>query len=206
MKKTQLILALAASFGASTLAYAKPPGGGPPPPPTPPSCSAATVMTQFTGYQGCVGSTSWNQPGGQFLGYLNTTYPSGATWTWLNADKSDTQGTFGAFQGNPQAPTGQLVFDTPLNGWFAVQLKSSGGTSLYVYNWTGLSVSSLDFDLIGTSVNGNGQTQALSHAELYRGLPGRIPPFNVVPEPSTYLLMASGLAVFGIVARRRRNA
>lgn len=81
---------------------------------------------------------------------------------------------------------------------------NGGGTAFYKLN---LSTSGTGVDLINFAA---GLSKSSSGATLYRteqcgsecGGGGIV---NVVPEPSTYVLMATGLLGLGIVARRRRK-
>ena len=80
---------------------------------------------------------------------------------------------------------------------FVIALASFGDYSLYLYDPStadGLAVSSIDVSTFGTT-NWTGGPYPLQYANLYA----------VVPEPETYGLMLAGLAVTGLLLRRRRQ-
>lgn len=128
---------------------------------------------------------------------------------WSSLGTTDAGSSSGPFSNLSGANSGTLTFDNPITGFFVVALKASNQFSLYLFNGGTAGLSSVAFTTIGTSVNsGNGKkskgnsitAQGLSHASLYD--------FNVptttTPEPGTLVLMITGFAVAGALARRRR--
>jgi len=105
--------------------------------------------------------------------------------------------------------TGSIFFNDLITGPAVLALKTNTAFSLFYYSvlpvnpMTGLTI--VNFSTAGVSVNRNGP-QALSHATLYRGSVNHVAPPNVVPEPSTYALMATGFVGLAGFARRRRPA
>ncbi len=129
--------------------------------------------------------------------YLNAQF--GGTFTALG---SSADGGFGPFSNNPGGTDGTLGFDGALNGTFVLALKASNRMSFYLFAGNGQT--SVKFNTLGVSLNAQDIPNGLSHAALWGGQGATIT--NVVPEPSTYLLVASGLAALGFVSRRRRHA
>jgi PEP-CTERM motif len=138
-------------------------------------------------------STVWYAPGS----------PTGAAsdkGTFTYAGKSDVFP--GPFVSNATGSSGNLDFVGTVTGPFILGLKS--GTSVSFYYFASGSYGDIDFNTMGTAVNGNGVAQGLSHAGLYLGDGATI---TSVPEPTTYALMATGLlGIFGFARRRRNNA
>lgn len=163
----------------------------------PSTCSSSNLGISSSYFVGCF---NWggNTNDAGLLAVLNGTapYSSGMPWTFSTAQKSDSPGN-GIFTGNPEMTSGTLTFDTPQSGWFGIGLKASNEVAVYVYNATA-PVTSFTFSTAGV---GNGRAD-LSHAAFYDGTGG----MSVVPEPSTYALMAAGLSGLLAVTRRRRSA
>lgn len=127
---------------------------------------------------------------------------------------------FGPFGSDPGTPTGTLVLDQVMYGSFVLGLhgpKPTGGLdtvyTLYAFdNPNHLGVTSLHFDMAGTSVK-NGGAQNLSHAALYASTylptnPPTSPPLpqtdSQVPEPSALLLALAALGALNLTRLRRR--
>ena len=171
--------------------------------PTPPASCAASSNGVFQAalfdwgagidYLDCYGPTVGNDNGNQAAA-INAKWGSYGTFTLMGSSGDAGNGPFTSTDGSP------LVFDSPISGYFALTLKQANSFSVYLLH-AAAPVSSINWDTRG--VVGNGGTldpSKLSHAVLYAG------PMSTVPEPSSYLLMGSGLAGLLGVARWRRRA
>ena len=160
------------------------------------TCNVTNVLTNLLATAtSCSGAFSGNDSNqGVLVGTELNNFVSG---NWFQAGKTERSATSLPFSGMfPETPTGTLSFAVGgLTGPFALALKSGNGFSLYYFVNTG-TIQSVSFTTAGVSGR-----RDLSHATLYR-LSGNM---NVVPEPSTYLLLATGLLGLGAVARRRRH-
>lgn len=163
---------------------------------TQPTCSAFAATATFN-YTSCIGSYAGNNLNQNLTAALN----SFGAGTLLLQGSSNEATTFGPFTSNQTGATGTLTFDSAISGPFVLVLKAGDQFSMYYFMNAG-STSSVTYSTIGTNINaGNESPNGLSHASLYRA--GSM---NVVPEPSTYALMATGLIGLGAAARRRRKA
>mgnify|MGYP000075100100 CR=1 FL=1 len=164
---------------------------------TTPACTDGNSVSTL-GATSCKGAFAGNNKN-QTAGVVAELASFGGPWSLLGS--SDDAGTFGPFTSNPAGATGTLTFDNLLTGPFVLILKASNSFSMYYFANAGAGVTSVNYTTAGTAVNAQGIPQGLSHATLYVQTGG----FNVVPEPSTYALLASGMLGLGIVARRRRR-
>jgi hypothetical protein len=156
------------------------------------ACTSNNALS-FMGASACLGAFTGNdanqQPG--VLSALSGAW--GGSWNWLG--KTDDPNN-GPFTNSPSTNIGGLLFDSPITGPFVLALKAGDFFSLYLFN--GSNTGFVNYTTGGVAVNPNNVALGLSHASMYR-------PTTVVPEPSTYALMATGLAAL-VVIRRRRHA
>ncbi len=166
---------------------------------TTPVCTAGNSLATLgaTSCRGSFDGNNKNQDAGVLAELANAAFFPG-TETLLGS--SDDAG-FGPFTGNPSGATGTLTFDALLTGPFVLILKAANNFSIYYIPNAGPGVMSVNYTTAGTAVNAQGIPQGLSHATLYRSTGVGL---NVVPEPSTYALLASGMLGLAIFARRRR--
>ena len=115
-------------------------------------------------------------------------------------------GSWWSYVGDPNftgSTNGKINFTSPVTGYFTIILKSSNQFSMYLFNGGTLGIGSINFTDLGASLNRQGDIQGLSHASLYAWNGSSPPPVTSTPEPSTIVLMASGLAGLAVLRRRR---
>lgn len=161
------------------------------------SCNNGGVMT--TGFEpdalACSGAWAGNdvQQRDDFLMQAQMDFQSFVgNVPWVLVGTSDDVGS-GPFTASSNGTSGTLTFDSAITGFFAISLMGANSFSMYLFNGGTTGISSIDYSMLGVSVNGNGMTQDLSHAAL----------ITPVPEPQTYALLAAGLGIVGWLARRR---
>lgn len=200
-------LALAALLAAGTPAV-----GALPSPLTPdtPACDHAYALGTM-GALACSGSWDGNNvnQGAGVLAVLASSFLSftGPGGSWSYAGTTDAGQTDGPFNSVPAHHSGTLILDTPIQGPFAIALKSGTNFSLYLFDGGETGRSTLPFTTFGTSLSRNLKEQSLSHASLYTYAPPVMHDMitSPVPEPGTYALMLAGLGLVGYAVRRRRG-
>lgn len=178
--------------------------------PDTPACNHAYALGTM-GALACSGSWDGNDVNQQtgVLATLTTAFASftGSTGTWSYVGTTKAGEASGPFSSVPGAITGTLILDGPIQGHFAIALKSSTNFSFYLYDGGLSGMSDIPFTTVGTSINRNMMEQRLSHASLYTytlpPMPGDIT--APVPEPGTYALMLVGLGLVGYTVRRRQG-
>jgi hypothetical protein len=117
--------------------------------------------------------------------------------TYYFGGYSEAGGSGGPFEDFSEDLTaGTLTFRNPITGPFWLALKSANQFSLYYFaNYVPDPLGSIDFVMNGVSLNQQGRAQALSHATVY----------STVPEPSTVIILATGLVAIGFFAWRRKE-
>jgi hypothetical protein len=169
------------------------------------SAQSCADMTSLPAYMQCTGALGGNIGDNNDLAaelsLLSSTFGGSYTFIGQTGDAG-----FGPFANDPSgSPSGSLNFDNPMTGLFVVGLKGANTYSFYLYNGGVAGISSVTFNMIGSSTNDHGIAQELSHAALYTANGGTVGTNAVVPEPSTYMLMGAGLAALGFAARKRRQ-
>jgi hypothetical protein len=120
----------------------------------------------------------------------------GTGWTRLGTtNTNDANGPFKMY--GDDINDGTLELKTPFTGMFILILKTAKAYSIYNLGAvTGLTT--IDFVTDGVSLNAQGKPQGLSHATAWtQG--------TTVPEPSTVILLGTGLLAVGLVGYRRRQ-
>ncbi len=192
----RIAFALAAAALLPAAAQAQPPGS--------PECSVSTnglftasLFNWGAGieYVDCYGSIRGNDNGNQ-AGAINSLWGSYGDFTLQGSSDDAGNGPFTSTAGSP------LHFDTPISGYFALTLKQANRFSVYLLH-ADAPVSFVNWDSRGVADNGGTRNpDKLSHAVLYTAPTS----MSTVPEPSSYLLIGSGLVAILGVAHRRRKA
>ncbi|KKD36182.1 PEP-CTERM sorting domain-containing protein [Limnoraphis robusta] len=131
-------------------------------------------------------------------------------YEWQLADKSDEGSSIEGITLNMTTDQGQTTGNWSITGLdnssaFVISLKASNKYSAYFFE-AGSALEGL-WNTIGTSVNGNGNAQAISHISLFVA-PNQFqdtPDSQEVPEPGTLLgLLTLGGVVFGkkVISRK----
>jgi hypothetical protein len=115
------------------------------------------------------------------------------------AAKADDNAITPPFQNLPGSSIGTLHLSPSINGVFVLSLKAGPRYSLFHFDTMGEAWTALRFTTDGVSQNPQGKPQDLSHASLFTQ------ESHVAPEPATVVLLMSGLAGVGLIARRRRQ-
>jgi len=150
------------------------------------ACSDSLLLTANDGYLSCLGPVSGNLSAGQ---NPVVSFDGMGSFTLV--------GTSDDADGGPFATLGAdtLSFDAPQYGSFVLGVKGGPDYSLYLFDGGSVGITELAFDTLGI-VKGNGKAgPGLSHLALF---------VSAVPEPTNAAMLLGGLAMLGLVIRRRR--
>ncbi|MFZ1027538.1 MAG: PEP-CTERM sorting domain-containing protein [Limnoraphis robusta] len=173
------------------------------------TCSTSDVTAGGVNATACDGSNQGNDTGNSdFLATLNGGLFG--DYEWQLADKSDEGSSIEGITLNMTTDQGQTTGNWSITGLdnssaFVISLKASNKYSAYFFE-AGSALEGL-WNTIGTSVNGNGNAQAISHISLFVA-PNQFqdtPDSQEVPEPGTLLgLLTLGGVVFGkkVISRK----
>lgn len=150
------------------------------------ACDDSPLLTGNGGYIACLGPLSGNVAAGQTS---EVSFEGFGDFVLVGTSDDVGNGPFATID------AGLMSFDTTLYGSFVIGVKGGPGYSLYLFDGGSTGISSLSFDTLGI-VKGNGRAGPdLSHLALF---------VSAVPEPTNAAMLLAGLAMIGVVARRRR--
>jgi len=154
-------------------------------------------------FTSCLGAFVGNNTGNQATRDLVVAEMISAGWGsgWID-ETQNALAAPGPFVSVPGTGSGYLQFMTPQFASFVIALKTRNFFSLYLFTppsagWGSGGLLGVDFTTAGVAPLASGNLAALSHATLY----------SAVPEPSTVILLGTGLlGLFGVEYRRRKKA